>query len=211
MKGTGKLAFTLIEMLTVMAVISVLASLIVAVNSFAQKKSALVRAEGEIRTMIAACEGYKADAGGYPRDLGSGSENTANTDLLCPTIDGDPLSDKYRKACLVLYKALSGDENADGKSSGKLYCEFMPNQLKKTADGEVKYIQDPFGNAYGYSTNGAASEELYRDQLEKNPGTRRPKSGGFNSTYDLWSTGGVINKEGGGALNDVRKRWVKNW
>lgn len=204
-------AFTLIEMLTVMAVISILVSLVVAVNAFAQKKSALTRAEGEIRTMSAACESYKADMGGYPRDGSSDDAADSKTDSLCPMFDGDPIAEKYQNACLILYKSLSGDENADGKASGKLYCEFRPNQLKKSSDGEIKYIQDPFGNSYGYSTNGAFSEEFYRSLLERNPGTRRPKSGGFNPTFDLWSTGGVVSKESAGGLNSVRKRWVKNW
>ena len=198
-------------MLTVMAVIAILASLIVAVNAFAHKKAALVRTEAEIRTMSAACESYKGDMGSYPRDAGSESSPEIATDTLCPVLDGNPKKSKYEKACLVLYKALSGDEDANGRAKEKSYCEFRPNQLKKSSDGEIKYIQDPFGNSYGYSTNGAFSEEFYRSLLERNPGTKRPKSGGFNPTFDLWCTGGVISKESAGGLNSVRKRWVKNW
>ena len=204
-------AFTLIEMLTVMAVIAVLASLIVSVNGFAQKKSALVRAEGEIRTMATACENYKADMGDYPRDARSDAEAEASTDSLCPLIDGDPLAAKYKNACLFLYKSLSGDEPADGKGAAKVYYEFRPDQLKKGSNGNIEYIKDPFGNSYGYSTNGAATEEIYRTMLQKNPSARRLKSGGFNTTFDLWSTGGVISKESAGGLNPVRRRWVKNW
>ena len=204
-------AFTLIEILTVMAVIGILASLIVAVNGFAQKKSALVRAEGEIRTMSTACENYKADAGEYPRDFSADAAAEASTDSLCPLIDGDPLSEKYQKACLFLYKSLSGDEQADGQGTGKVYFEFRPDQLKKKPEGNIEYIKDPFGNSYGYSTNGTATEEIYRTMLQKNPSARRPKGGGFNSTFDLWSTGGVISKEAAGGLNPVRRRWVKNW
>lgn len=204
-------AFTLIEMLTVMGVIAILASLIVAVNGFAQKKSSLVRAEGEIRTMATACENYKADMGDYPRDASSDAAADGSTDSLCPLIDGDPLVEKYRNACLFLYKSLSGDEHADGKGTEKVYYEFRPDQLKKNSAGNIEFIKDPFGNSYGYSTNGAATEELYRTMLQKNPGARRPKGGGFNATFDLWSTGGVISKEGAGGLNPVRRRWVKNW
>ena len=203
--------FTLIEMLTVMAVIGILASLIVAVNGFAQMKSAQVRAEGEIRTMSTSCESYKADMGDYPREASSDAESAASTDSLCPMIDGDPLADKYKHACLFLYKSLSGDEQADGKGTGKVYYEFRPDQLKKNANGSIEYIKDPFGNSYGYSTNGAATEELYRTMLQRNPSARRLKSGGFNTTFDLWSTGGVISKESAGGLNPARRRWVKNW
>ena len=113
-------AFTLVEMLTVMAVIAILASLIVSVNAFAHKKAALVRADGEIRTMIAACEGYKSDFGDYPADL----SGDAATVLLCPVLDGDPRKDEYQKASLVLYKALSGDANANGKATEKPYFGF---------------------------------------------------------------------------------------
>ena len=206
-----KSAFTLVEMLTVMAVIAILASLIVGIQAFAQKKAALTRAEGEMRTMGAACENYKADEGSYPRD--SKGKNS-DTDLLDPRIDGDPTSLKYQKASLVLYKALSGDENAEGKGAqGKLYCEFIPSQLQKTSTGEVKFIKDPFGNSYGYSTAGAKMEEDYRQELLKDPTAQRPsgtKQTGFNSTFDMWSTGGVVTK-GSGTLNTERKRWVKNW
>ncbi len=204
----SRLAFTLIEMLTVMAVIAILASLIVSVNAYAHKKAALVRAEAEIKTMSAACESYKADNGSYPRD----SSQSAYTDTLCPVLDGDPRKTKYQDACLVLYKSLSGDSEANGKPKEKSYCEFRPDQLKKNPSGEIQFIQDPFGNSYGYSTTGAATEELYRTQLEKKADAARPKkSGGFNPTFDLWSTSGVISSETDVALNPARKQWSKNW
>ena len=204
-------AFTLIEMLTVMAVIAILASLIVSVNAFAHKKAALVRAEGEIRTMIAACEGYKADFGDYPAGGTDSSGGESATVAVCPVLDGNPTDKKYQKACKVLYKALSGDAKANGKAEEKTYCEFRPDQLHKNSGGEIEYIQDPFGNSYGYSTNGAASEELFRERLQRSPQAIRTKSGGFNPTFDLWSTGGVISAKSGAELNEDRKRWVKNW
>ena len=211
---SSKSAFTLIEMLTVMAVIGILAGLIVGVQAFAQKKAALSRAEGEIRTLATACEGYKADNGGYPRDL---KGDASQTDTLNPRVDGDPTSGKYQKASLELYKALTDDDNADGKGSGKVYFEFTPSQLQKNSAGEIKFIKDPFGNSYGYSTAGAKVEEDYRQSLLKDPSTKRPSGAetkGFNPTFDLWSTGGVITKSGSGtgdALNATRKRWAKNW
>ena len=209
-KTSPKSAFTLIEMLTVMAVIAILASLIVGIQAFAQKKAALTRAEGEMRTMGAAAESYKADEGGFPRDL---KGQNSDTDILDPRIDGDPTNLKYQKASLVLYKALSGDEEANGKAKEKLYCEFLPSQLQKNSSGEIKFIKDPFGNSYGYSTAGVAMEENYRQDLLKDPSTKRPSGTdlkGFNPTFDLWSTGGVVTK-GSGTLNTERKRWVKNW
>ena len=49
-------AFTLIELLTVMTIIGILAGLILMVSGFVQKKAAVSRAEAEIQAMSAACE-----------------------------------------------------------------------------------------------------------------------------------------------------------
>ena len=212
MKLPSRSAFTLIEMLTVMAVIAILASLVVAVQAFAQRKAATARADGEIHTMSASCESYKGDFGGYPRDVGSGTTGTSETDKLNPRVEGNPAN--YQKACLVLYKALSGDANADGKAKEKGYCEFPPNQLNKNSSGEIRFIQDPFGNSYGYSTAGAKAEEDYRGKLQTNPQEPRPTKDlqGFSPNFDLWSTGGVVNKSTKETdLDSDRKRWVKNW
>ena len=222
---TSPYAFTLIEMLTVMVVIAILASLIVAVNAFAHKKAALLRADGEIRTMCAACENYKADFGGYPQDETGDPSIDSDTVAVCPILDGDPTSSKYQKGCIVLYKALSGDAKQgtnpepsatrgdvpDGKPETKGYYDFTPNQLRKTSSGDILYIQDPFGHSYGYSTTAAAAEETYRALLLKNSNSPRRKSGGYNTTFDLWSTGGVVSTASGDDLNATRKRWIKNW
>ncbi len=231
MKYKSSSAFTLIEMLTVMVVIAVLASLVVSVHAFAQRKAATSRAEGEIRTMVAACESYKGDFGNYPRDLGSdGKGKDSWTDDLDPRTDGNPNGDKYLKACLFLYKAISGDakpgvdattpalrdDKPDGKPETKGYFEFAPNQLNKNlSSGEIRFIQDPFGNAYGYSTAGAKTEEDYREKLQSSKDGKTPTRDnlkGYNPTFDLWSTGGVVNKSSKPAdLDSDRKRWVKNW
>ena len=232
MKLRPSSAFTLIEMLTVMAVIAILASLIVAVNAFAHKKAATVRAEAEIKTMIAACESYKGDFGGYPRDLGeTGNGSGSWTDKLDARKDGDPNDAKrgYHDACLFLYKAISGDakpgvdattpptrtDKPDGKPETKGYCEFRPDQLSKNSSGEIRFIQDAFGNSYGYSTAGAEVEEDYRKKLQSDPTAKRPIEDvkGYSPNFDLWSTAGVINKtaKSEGELNPDRKRWIKNW
>ena len=214
-------AFTLIEMLTVMAVIAILASLIVSVQAVAQRKAATSRAEAEIKTMAAACESYKADFGSYPRD----SDSDTYTDILCPVQHGKPSAKEYRNACLVLYKAISGDakqgtdpepsatssDKPDGKPETKGYFEFKPNQLHKNSSGEIEFIQDPFGNSYGYSTKCAADEEAYRQKVLKyGPGPRPKIVFGYSPNYDLWSTGGVVSL-GDNPTDAERKRWIKNW
>lgn len=218
---TSSLAFTLIEMLTVMAVIAILAAILLSLNGLVQKKAALSRAEGEIAAMSAACESYKADVGVYPEDDNAGAD--PDTVLLCPLLDGDPTAAKYKNASLALYKALSGDakpgmnpdppaqhdDKPDGRAETKRYYEFRPNQLRKSATGDIEGIQDPFNNIYGYSTNAASAERTYKVKVQTNPNVVRPKSGGYNPGFDLWSTGGVTLTAM--PTDADRKRWIKNW
>jgi prepilin-type N-terminal cleavage/methylation domain-containing protein len=206
--------FTLIEMLTVMLVIAILAGLVLGVSGLVNTKAARSRAEGEIHTLAMGCENYKIDNGTVPR--------SEDTDKLDPRTDGNPATGgsatKYQKASLYLYQALSGDEqpagNPDFIPEGKVYLPefFKPNLLSTKKDGngkiiEVKFIQDPFGHSYGYSTKGAKTEEEYQRELRKNPSAARPDAEGFNPTFDLWSTGGSVS----GVTPKETGKWVKNW
>src|SRR3954467_5270992 len=89
-------AFTLIELLIVMAIIIVLAGLILATSSYVSKKGQRSRAEAEIAAISAALENYKADNGVYP--------NAADTNALLPNKMGDSTASEYQKASLALYK-----------------------------------------------------------------------------------------------------------
>ena len=93
-------AFTVIELLIVMAIILVLAGLILATSSYVQKKGARSRAEAEIAAISAALENYKADNGVYPRN--------STTDALKPRA---PVAANYPAASLYLYNPLSGATN----------------------------------------------------------------------------------------------------
>ncbi|MEO7934503.1 MAG: prepilin-type N-terminal cleavage/methylation domain-containing protein [Chthoniobacterales bacterium] len=180
--------FTLVELLTVMTIIGILAALVLGTFKFVQDKAARSRAESEIKAMEAALESYKADNGAYPRGADSDSLNPTT---LTPST--------YINSSKVLYQALSGDGTSalggaaasDGKldTGSKQYMEFKPNQLNTT----TFYVVDPWGNSYGYST-------IYQANSEK--ATPTNPSPGNNPTFDLWSTGG--------SSTDVLK-WIKNW
>src|SRR5205085_2363205 len=116
-------AFTLIELLIVMAITIVLAGLILATADYVQKKGYRSRAEDEIAAISAALENYKADNGVYPI--------TTDTDALKPNTMGDPTNAKYTSASLALYKLISGDANNDSNRvvEAKSYFTFKPNQL----------------------------------------------------------------------------------
>jgi type II secretory pathway pseudopilin PulG len=203
-------AFTLIELLVVFGIILILAGLVLSTAGYARKKGARARAETEIAAMSAACEGYKADNGVYPRDP---TANTA-TDALNARTMGDPTTTLYNTASLVLYRALSGDRNLDrtvntadenfnidGSMLGtpltqlpQVYLQFKPNQLSPVDQTvNVQYVRDPFGNSYGYST---------ANQFDQ--------SKGYNPTFDLWSTAGLTAPPGG-ASDTITPQWIKNW
>jgi prepilin-type N-terminal cleavage/methylation domain-containing protein len=173
-------AFTLIELIVVVTVITILAGLVLSAAGYARKKGARARAETEIAAMSAACESYKADNGIYPTD-------TSTTEQLNSTASFDPAN--YQLASLYLYEKLSGDATGNRQPSGKSYMAFKPNMLLPAppSTATVIAIADPFGNSYGYSTRMAATG-----------------SGGYNPTFDLWSTAG------GTTPSDVPK-WIKNW
>jgi len=212
-------AFTLIEMLVVMAVIAILAALILSINGLVQGKAARTRADVEIRALSAGCDSYKADNGSYPQDKDK-------TDGLDPRTIGTPSS--YQASSLFLYKELSGDTDADGRNEpnatppeGKNYLPdfFTPQRLSggQSSSGamtSVSYIKDPYGNSYGYSTKGAAAEQQYRVDVSKDSSKTRPAGVGYNPTFDLWSTAGKnINPITGdlGTPKDITNSWVKNW
>jgi type II secretory pathway pseudopilin PulG len=178
-------AFTLIELLIVIAIIIVLAGLVLSTVGYVQKKGARSRAETEIAAMSAACESYKADNGIYPRD------NTTNqyTDTLDARQNFDATQTVYQNASLFLYDALFGATSGSRtpNAGARSYFTFKPNQLSPSDQAQpVTFIRDSFGNSYGYSTANQAD-----------PTT--PK--GYNPTFDLWST----------ANSTDPNQWIKTW
>lgn len=180
-------AFTLIELIIVIGIIIVLAGLILATSGYVTKKGQRSRAEAEIAALSAALESYKADNGIYPTD--------AKTDGLKANSMGDPRTPAFTDASLSLYKLISGDADNDASRivETKSYFSFKPNQLNPSSQTlAVTFIKDPFGNSYGYSTVKSSFPA----------GTD-----GYNPTFDLWSTGGVIDA----SSTPNQSQWIKNW
>jgi type II secretory pathway pseudopilin PulG len=206
-------AFTLIELVLVVGIITVLAGLVLTTVGYARKKAARARAESEIAALSAACESYKADNGIYPRDC--------NTDQLVASSSGNPTS--YQAASLYLYKQLSGDTNANFQPPPgvRSYFTFKPQMLEGPRDANgnltgVTYIKDSFGNSYGYST-------LYANYLDWQnydacsgsgcppccpPSCPRPSSSGYNPTFDFWTTCSLTNSP---PTASDQNQWIKNW
>lgn len=67
-RGRSSAAFTLVELLTVIAIIGVLASLVIGLAAVARNKRVEGRAKVELRQLETAIESYKADFNTYPPD-----------------------------------------------------------------------------------------------------------------------------------------------
>jgi prepilin-type N-terminal cleavage/methylation domain-containing protein len=216
--------FTLVELLVVLTTILILAGVVLAAAGFVAKKGARTRAESEMAALAAALESYKADNGTYPR--GNASSPSTNppydTDNLDAQKNGDPTAaprpNAYEKASQFLYGQLSGDyDNSDPTAStnynnvidttnekaNRAYFTFTPSMLSISSVTTtspprttitVNFIRDPFGYPYGYSTAYTASPN---------------GSFGYNPTYDLWSTAGVISTSVPSPTEQAQ--WIKNW
>jgi prepilin-type N-terminal cleavage/methylation domain-containing protein len=226
MRTKPSAAFTLIEVVTAMAIILILTGLVIQLSGYVTMKGSKSRAEGELRMLQAGCENYKAETGAYPQDLQAGLAPGV-TDKLKPKEHFVPTASVYEQANLFLYKELTGDKNADGKpeqDEQRYLKEFDARILKadKSSSGQitlVRYFQDPWGYPYGYSTAAAREEMLYRKDLStKGSAATRPSGDsvpGFNSaTYDMWSTGGSRPTSDPTDINKKQlewAKWVKNW
>ena len=189
----GQRAFTLLELLVAIAIISILAGLLLSTFGYMQKKGARARAETEIAAMSAACESYKADNAVYPFN--------SDTNALDARTNFDPSG--YSNASLFLYEKLMGvtSGNRSETPSGRTYMTFKPNQLGPVDQSQpVQFIRDPFGNSYGYST-------------AANPQANPTPAGtpGYNPTFDLWSTAGVAPSPTPAPPTTQQDLWIKNW
>ena len=78
-------AFTLIELLIVIAIIAILAGLILSTAGGIQKKAARSRAESEVAALSAALESYKADNGDYPTNANTNLSTNSLYGVLSPS------------------------------------------------------------------------------------------------------------------------------
>jgi prepilin-type N-terminal cleavage/methylation domain-containing protein len=190
-RSRSKSAFTLIELLTVMAIIAILLGLILAAMSGVLKTSGRARARSEVEALKSALESYKADNGTYPVPPdGSGFSSTNVYTSASPT----QANGLYQQSSAYLYQQLTGRTNYTDPVSTfgtHIYYPFRSAELGNdtpSATGQI-YIKDPFGNSYGYFAGDAASV---------------PMSG--TNQYDLWSTGGDTSSP---ATNIPT--WITDW
>ena len=118
-------AFTLLELLVVVAIIGILAGLLLNTAGYVQRKGAMSRAEAEIAALTVALENYKADHGDYPvaSNVNGTSAPSGNSFLLTNLMP----------------------------NTGKVYFEFSKSML--SASNVVDPFGENYGYQYPGATN----------------------------------------------------------
>jgi len=199
-------AFTLLELLIVIAIITVLAGLTIQVLGHVNRSAGIHRAKTEIAAIETALENFKTDNGDYPRcsetDLLDASQHGGDNSLAISGSGVVPA--RSGSASLTLYVNLSGDTGLRGVTgtNARVYMNFKSNMLyPRTPAGtartsDISAVIDPFRDVYGYSTIGSSTSALATPSTPK----------GYNPTFDLWSEGGAVQYGVSGTAS-----WISNW
>ncbi len=154
-------AFTLLEILVVIAIIAILASLLLNTAGFIQEKAGNSRAQVEIKALESALEAYKQDNGDYPSSSAGGTANGSDSSSLVllevlnrTPATSSPPSKIYLTELGKMLPPVSGNPSASYQDKLKAATKLV----------------DPFGNPYHYQYPG-----------------KDDRSGA--SFFDLWSQG----------------------
>jgi general secretion pathway protein G len=174
--------FTLVEMLAVITIIVILASVVMVGMRFAKDKEARNKAKIQVEMLSAACEEYKLDNGTAPQG-GNGQKGDSK----------------------ILYRALYWDSNDNGSgpdsdNQQKIYISELDPENNKQGwtDGkksEVRLI-DPWGNEYHYRSGKTADGKA-------NPNAMNPDA-------DIWSAGPDGKTSASGDTKDTKDD-IRNW
>lgn len=216
-------AFTLVEMLIVITIIALLASLTMGAYTYAMRSSKRRTTTGTFEAIKLALERYNTEFGEFPEPAGK--------DQMVEIVPGKSY-DTSGAACL--YQALTGDgydqiqgvsassgtggdaapSASDGKTEGTAEIKNMmlvevPRTIWTTKNNRF-FIIDAFGRPFQYikaalpSATGTGS------------GSSTTTATTINSTYDLWSYSEDevnITKKSIDTQKDPKLsiKWIKNW
>lgn len=198
-----KAAFTLIELLAVMAIIIILLGLVIGIASNVQGSAARNRAKVEVAALDSALERYKIDNGDYPEWAGISPQNGDTIYDPNPTNYPAQLIDSAAAdGNKSLFEQLAGRRTMESQvRTGTAYIEVKRSQVGTT--GSDAYFMDPFGFAYGY-------------YYDPNPTSPDPRAVFNRVAPDIWSTSGETDAadpdpNGDADEHAVYLNWVANW
>ncbi|MFT4548549.1 MAG: prepilin-type N-terminal cleavage/methylation domain-containing protein [Pseudoalteromonas tetraodonis] len=181
----GRAAFTLVELLTVIAIIVILVGLTITILGFAQKKAAQSKAKGQMELIITGLTRYNVEFGGFPEPEDNSGQGSGGAQALYQALSGD--GDDQ----LVVAASEAGGPSIGevGSTTEPVVNGVDPNANKYGLVSKDLALVDPFGQYWHY---------------RKYLGDRQVGDETNNKTYDLWSVGpeGEIDNE---------VKWIKNW
>ncbi len=176
-RQVGSRAFTLIELLTVIAIIAILAGITFGVIKGVNERAAIGQAKAELAVLSQALEAYKLQYGDYPWT-----------------------TDKEQ-----FYKALKGEIGPKGNpipnGGGRRLIEtsrfslYLPT-VGATPDTDGVYLLDPWGRPYNYYYKNAGSPTTWKNQsyvLYSMGPTITATTGTTEPTGARPTTAGVVN------------------
>ena len=181
-------AFSLVELMVVMAIIMMLAGLVMVALPGLQAKANRNRAEAFLAELEGGLSKYKVDNGIFPRNDAGGDREVSG-----------------KNGAAILYKYLSGDFSpVDGfvDDGEKIYVPKLDFETNKNSNNprsrffQGEYIViDNYGNRIRY--------------LCDPPNTKPSERNTVNPTYDIWS---IVDTDPGNA-NDLKtqSKYITNW
>lgn len=150
-------AFTIIELLTVIAVVAILMAIAFGIYRSVNERGQMTRAEAEIAALAQALEQYRNHYGDYPWIPGTTEEQRSER----------------------LYEALNGERGPTGmrlNPKGRVFIERERFRLANPnePDASGNYLMDPWNNRYQYyykrqADDGAAWENASYVLFSKGP------------------------------------------
>jgi prepilin-type N-terminal cleavage/methylation domain-containing protein len=209
--------FTLIEVLTVIAIIAMLAGLGFAGLRFAQNKSREKETINVLANIDRCIKEYQLDRGNYPRPAVEDEETT---------VDGQSYKIGGGK---MLYQVLSGDGNdaikggdkisngtqgsaQDPKDlgSGKIYMDTIvaPTEQQIKEKKHAKYVESS-GEASYYVVDSWRHPFQYQvPEVDKNGVVANSVKLHGGSTFELWSYSKLKTPE---ETDEAKQEWISNW
>ena len=192
-QSTRCAGFTLVELLTVITIIIILAGLTVGAFGWVNKKAARSKAETQMRLLENAIQQYHADAGSYPEAQGRGNNQGGLDSLLIYRM---AFGDGVGKDGVV---GTSDDGRVDGKpdEGANIYLSELDPNAGNTGGWFDRTpvptrLYDPWGNAWYYRSGNARN---------------------INPDFDLWSSGPDRQSRGDGSTSagSTNRDNIVNW
>jgi len=124
-------AFTLIELLTVIAVMAILAGILIPVTGGVIRQSNIAASKARLWQYVTAIENFRSEYNYYPTVY---TTNPRNDGEIVNTSKGDDF-----------IKAISGSDDTGGNFRQIQYYSFSENEVQDLDDGTSRLI-DPFDN-----------------------------------------------------------------